>query len=45
MKQIGTCVITRNEDVDKLEFDWGVIHMLSEESSSARPVSALDMSS
>lgn len=31
MKQIGTCSITRNEDVDKLEFDWGVIHMLSEQ--------------
>lgn len=31
MKQIGTCSITRNEDVDDLVFDWGVIRMLSEE--------------
>ena len=31
MKKIGTCVVTRNEDVDKLAFDWGVIRMLSEE--------------
>lgn len=31
MKNIGTCTITRNEDVDQLQFDWGVIRMLSEE--------------
>lgn len=31
MKSIGRCTITRNEDVDRLEFDWGRIHMLSEE--------------
>ncbi len=31
MKTIGSCVITRNEDVDQLGFDWGRIHMLSEE--------------
>lgn len=31
MKEIGTCSITRNEDVDDLVFDWGVIRMLSEE--------------
>ena len=30
MKTIGSCVITRNEDVDRLEFDWGTIRMLSE---------------
>ena len=31
MKTIGSCVITRNEDVDRLGFAWGRIHMLSEE--------------
>ena len=31
MKKIGTCTITRNEDVDQLKFDWGDIWMLSEE--------------
>lgn len=31
-KQIGTCTITRNEDVDQLNFDWGQIHILSETS-------------
>ncbi len=31
MKTIGSCIITRNEDVDQLGFDWGRIHMLSEE--------------
>lgn len=30
MKRIGSCTITRNEDVDQLRFDWGVIRMLSE---------------
>ena len=32
MQKIGTCTVTTTDDVDKLEFDWGVIHMLSEES-------------
>jgi oxalate decarboxylase/phosphoglucose isomerase-like protein (cupin superfamily) len=32
MKQVGTCAVTRNEDVDQLKFDWGVIRMLSEQS-------------
>ena len=32
MHKIGSCVVTTTEDVDKLEFDWGIIHMLSEES-------------
>lgn len=31
MKKIGACFITDTNSVDKLEFDWGVIHMLSEE--------------
>ena len=31
MKRIGSCSITRNGDVDRLVFDWGQIHMLSEE--------------
>lgn len=31
MRTIGTCHITTTEDTDKLEFDWGVIHMLCEE--------------
>jgi len=31
MKKIGTCAITTTNDVDTLEFDWGIIHMLSEE--------------
>jgi oxalate decarboxylase/phosphoglucose isomerase-like protein (cupin superfamily) len=31
MKNIGTCTITRNKDVDQLKFDWGDIWMLSEE--------------
>ena len=31
MKTIGTCTVTRSEDVDQLQFDWGVIRMLSEE--------------
>jgi len=31
MKKIGSCVVTRNEDVDQLQFAWGVIRMLSEE--------------
>jgi oxalate decarboxylase/phosphoglucose isomerase-like protein (cupin superfamily) len=30
MKTIGSCVVTRNEDVDRLEFDWGTVRMLSE---------------
>ena len=32
VKKIGTCTVTTTNDVDKLEFDWGIIHMLSEES-------------
>ena len=31
MKKIGNCFVTRNEDVDRLTFDWGKIHFLSEE--------------
>lgn len=31
MKKIGSCFVTRNEDVDRLTFDWGKIHFLSEE--------------
>jgi hypothetical protein len=32
MQKIGTCSITTTKGVDKLEFDWGIIHMLTEES-------------
>ena len=32
MHKIGRCTITTTSDVDQLEFDWGIIHMLSEES-------------
>jgi oxalate decarboxylase/phosphoglucose isomerase-like protein (cupin superfamily) len=31
MRKVGTCFVTTEEDVDTLEFDWGIIHMLSEE--------------
>lgn len=31
MKRAGSCTVTRSEDVDTLVFDWGKIHMLSEE--------------
>lgn len=31
MRKIGSCAITTTKDVDTLEFDWGIIHMLSEE--------------
>ena len=30
MKRIGSCTVTRADDVDTLAFDWGKIHMLSE---------------
>jgi oxalate decarboxylase/phosphoglucose isomerase-like protein (cupin superfamily) len=30
-RKIGTCFIATEQDVDKLEFDWGVIHMLAHE--------------
>ena len=30
MHKLGTGVITSNQDVDRLEFDWGKIHFLSE---------------
>jgi len=30
MHKRGTGVITSNQDVDRLEFDWGKIHFLSE---------------
>ncbi|MDX1992441.1 MAG: cupin domain-containing protein [bacterium] len=31
MQKIGACTITTEADVDSLVFDWGTIHMLSEE--------------
>lgn len=31
MKKIGNCLISRNEDVDQLRFDWGTLHFLSAE--------------
>jgi oxalate decarboxylase/phosphoglucose isomerase-like protein (cupin superfamily) len=31
MKSIGRCFVTTNQDVDRLEFDWGIIHMLATE--------------
>ncbi len=31
MRQVGNCTITRADNVDTLSFDWGKIHMLSEE--------------
>ena len=31
MEKIGRCFVTTTNDVDQLEFDWGIIHMLSEE--------------
>ena len=30
-KELGSCYITTTDDVDKLEFDWGAIHMLCDE--------------
>ena len=30
MHKLGTGIITSNQDVDRLEFDWGKIHFLSE---------------
>lgn len=30
MKKVGSCVITRNEDVDTIAFDWGRVRLLSE---------------
>jgi oxalate decarboxylase/phosphoglucose isomerase-like protein (cupin superfamily) len=30
MQKLGTGLITTTEDVDRLEFDWGTIHFLSE---------------
>ncbi len=34
MQKIGNCFIATENDVDKLEFDWGVIHILARESMS-----------
>lgn len=31
MQKLGTCFITTTDDVEKLEFDWGIIHMLAQE--------------
>lgn len=31
MKKIGSCVVTRKTDVDTIAFDWGTVHLLSEE--------------
>ena len=31
MQKFNDCCITYNDDVDSLVFDWGTIHMLSEE--------------
>ncbi|MCI0713708.1 MAG: cupin domain-containing protein [Chloroflexi bacterium] len=31
MRTIGSCHITTTNDTDKIEFDWGVIHLLCEE--------------
>jgi oxalate decarboxylase/phosphoglucose isomerase-like protein (cupin superfamily) len=31
MQTIGRCKITRTDDVDRLEFDWGKLHFLSDE--------------
>ncbi len=31
MKTIGRCKITRKDDVDQLEFDWGKLNFLSDE--------------
>jgi oxalate decarboxylase/phosphoglucose isomerase-like protein (cupin superfamily) len=31
MQKIGSCFIATENDVDKLEFDWGVIHILARE--------------
>ena len=32
MQKIGNCFIATENDVDKLEFNWGVIHILAKES-------------
>ena len=32
MQKIGTCFIATENDVEKLEFNWGVIHVLAKES-------------
>ena len=32
MQKIGNCFISTENDVDKLEFNWGVIHILAKES-------------
>ncbi len=32
MQKIGSCFIATEHDVDKLEFNWGVIHILAKES-------------
>lgn len=31
MQKIGTCTITTERDVETLQFDWGIIHMLAHE--------------
>jgi oxalate decarboxylase/phosphoglucose isomerase-like protein (cupin superfamily) len=31
MQKIGSCFISTENDVDKLQFDWGVIHILARE--------------
>jgi oxalate decarboxylase/phosphoglucose isomerase-like protein (cupin superfamily) len=31
VQTIGRCKVTRKEDVDRLEFDWGKLHFLSDE--------------
>src|SRR5262249_53350980 len=31
MQKIGNCFIATENDVDKLEFNWGVIHILAKE--------------
>ena len=31
MQTIGRCHVTTKQDVDKLEFDWGIVHMLAHE--------------
>ena len=32
MQKIGNCFISTENDVEKLEFNWGVIHILAKES-------------
>ena len=31
MKKVGSCVVTRTDDVDTISFDWGSVRLLSEE--------------